>query len=78
MQSPVLGIPARNHQRRKNVLHPPTNNNKTNARNKETNKQLTFHPKFSKNVHKRACPVVLPPHGPIIKTVVTNATNRLL
>ena len=25
---------------------------------------FTFHPKFSKNVHKRDCPVVLPPQGP--------------
>lgn len=25
---------------------------------------LTFQPRFSKKVHKRACPVVFPPHGP--------------
>jgi len=25
----------------------------------------TFHPKFSKKVHRRACPVVFPPHGPV-------------
>jgi len=25
---------------------------------------FTFHPKFSKNVHNRDCPVVLPPQGP--------------
>jgi len=24
----------------------------------------TFHPMLSKNVRSRACPVVLPPHGP--------------
>lgn len=26
---------------------------------------LTFHPRFSKNVHIRDWPVVLPPHGPV-------------
>lgn len=29
--------------------------------------QLTFHPRFSKNVHKRDCPVVFPPQGPVNK-----------
>jgi len=29
-----------------------------------TKKLLTFHPKFSKNVHSLDCPVVLPPQGP--------------
>lgn len=34
-------------------------------RNKKTERNMpTFHPKFSKNVHSRACPVVLPPQGP--------------
>lgn len=26
---------------------------------------LTFQPRFSKKVHMRDCPVVLPPHGPV-------------
>lgn len=29
---------------------------------------LTFHPRFSKNVHIRDWPVVLPPHGPVYKS----------
>lgn len=31
---------------------------------------LTFHPKFSKNVHSLDCPVVLPPQGPKFKQIV--------
>lgn len=26
----------------------------------------TFHPKFSKKVHNRDCPVVFPPQGPVM------------
>lgn len=48
-----------NHQRRKQFNHRPLN-----PQTKQPNNVLTFHPKFSKNVHKRAWPVVLPPHGP--------------
>lgn len=44
---------------------------------------LTFHPRFSKNVHIRDCPVVLPPHGPAIqgrqcKTVDTNILELII
>lgn len=38
---------------------------------------LTFHPRFSKKVHIRDWPVVLPPHGPIDKNKEeTQRTNR--
>lgn len=29
--------------------------------------RYTFHPRFSKNVDRRACDVVLPPQGPAIR-----------
>ena len=33
------------------------------------NKERTFHPMFSKKLHRRAWPVVFPPHGPVQQTV---------
>lgn len=37
---------------------------------------LTFHPRFSKKVHKRAWPVVLPPHGPARKKNIYYSSLR--
>lgn len=36
---------------------------------------LTFHPKFSKNVHNLDCPVVLPPHGPAIAQIESHLSE---